>query len=152
MNRVVFAFRLGVVALVLCFVTAAGAQAPPAASGSMQGVWKNTDTTIRIVVNKNEARAVFVEVGQGAKALGFKPGEISFVASLDGNYLHGEQTVRYGGSCHPNGRKVPMMGRMTPDGRALAMHFYNVVIDPQCRDTGEYGVTETLWQRQAAAR
>jgi hypothetical protein len=146
----VLAFRVGVVALALCFVSVAGAQAPPAASNSMQGVWKNTDTTIRIVVNKNEARGVFVEVGQGAKTLGFKPGELSFVAAFDGNYLHGEQTVRYGGACHPNGRKVPMIGRMTPDGRSLAMHFYNVVVDAQCRDTGEYGVTETLWQRQAA--
>ena len=79
-----------------------------------------------------------------------EPGDVSFVATGDGAYLHGEQTVRYGGTCHPNGRKVPMIGRMTPDGKALAVHFYNLTVDAGCRDTGEYNVTETLWQRQPA--
>jgi hypothetical protein len=145
--------RLGAVALLLCLVSAAGAQAPVPAGApgsSIQGVWKNTDTTIRVVVNKNEARGVFVEIGQGAKAIGFKPGELSFVATVDGNNMHGEQTIRYSGNCHQNGRKVPFIARMTPDGRSLAMHNYFITIDANCRDTGGYDLIETLWQRQAA--
>lgn len=134
------------------------AQAPPAprppapapAPGSLQGLWRSADTTIRIVMNNREVRGMFAEVGEGARALGFKPGELSFVATVNGNYLYGQRTIRYRGNCHPNGRKVPMMGRMTPDGRVLAVHYYNVVVDPNCRDTGEYRVAETLWQRVAA--
>lgn len=149
------AIRPSAVAVALLFGLAAGAgsavaQGPAAPASSIQGVWKNADTTIRVAVNGKEARGLFVEVGQGAKALGFKPGDVSFVGAVDGTHMHGEQTIRYGGTCHPNGRKVPMIGKMTADGKALAMHNYNLVIDGSCRDTGEYGVTETLWQRQAA--
>lgn len=156
-----------VIEMVLTLVLAAGtgawpaaAQAPGAApqppraapaAVSLQSVWRSGDTTIRIVVNGTEARGVFAEVGQGAKALGFKAGEASFVATAAGSYLSGQQTMRYSTpNCHPNGRKVPMMGRMTPDGQALAIHFYNVIVDPNCRDTGQYRVVETLWQRVPA--
>ena len=145
-------FRLGAAGLLLIAGLAAGApgasaQAPAAPGASIQGLWRNTDTTIRVVVSKNEARGTFVEVGQGAKALGFKPGETSFVGTVDGHYLRGEQTIRYGGTCFPTGRKIPMMARLTPDGRSLAMHNYVVGIDASCRDTGEYDVAQTLWQR-----
>ena len=131
----------------------ASPQPPRAAPApeSLQSVWRSGDTTMRIAINGAEARGVFAEVGQGAKALGFKPGEASFVATTAGSYLSGQQTIRYSTpNCHPNGRKVPMMGRMTPDGQALAIHFYNVTVDPNCRDTGQYRVIETLWQRVPA--
>jgi hypothetical protein len=132
-------------------LVAVGGFGPVPAEGqaAVQGLWRNADTTIRVVLERNQARGMFVEVGQAARQLGFKPGEVSFAATVDGHYLHGEQIIRYGGACHPNGRKVPMIARMTPDGRALAIHFYNISVDPNCRDTGEYSVTETLWQRVA---
>jgi len=127
----------------------AAAQAPAAQAPALQGVWRSADTTIRITVDKGQVRSQFVEVGQGARTLGFKPGEGSFVATADGNHLYGQQTLRYGGTCHPNGRKVPMIGRMTPDGKSLALHFYSLRVDANCRDTGEYSVSQSLWQRVA---
>lgn len=142
-----FVTKLGLGLVALIVVGGVGPPAAVAQTGTPQGVWRNADTTIRVVIDKSQARGLFVEVGETARALGFKPGEASFVGTVNANLLHGEQTIRYGGNCHPNGRKVPMMGRMTPDGRALAIHFYNVNVDANCRDTGEYSVTETLWQR-----
>ena len=65
-----------------------------------------------------------------------------------GNYLYGQQTIRYVGSCHPNGREVPLIGRLAPNGQVLAMHFYNVAVDANCQDTGQVPVPETLWQRR----
>ena len=146
-------YRLGLALFTSVVVLGSGAapvaaQAP--AAPALQGLWKSSDTTIRITVEKGQAKSQFVEVGQNARTLGFKPGEGSFVATADGNYLFGQQTIRYGGTCHPNGRKVPVMGRMTPDGKSLALHFYAVRIDAQCRDTGEYSVSQSLWQRVAA--
>lgn len=126
---------------------------PPAApAATVQGVWRNAGTTIRIAVQGSEARGTFLEVSDVARAIGFKPQEVSFVAAVGGNYLSGLQTTRYSATCHPNGRRVPMMGRMTPDGRVLAIHFYNIRVDPSCRDTGEYTVTETIWERLPGAR
>ncbi len=142
-----FVFRLGPVALALVVGSGIMVPAAPAQTPAPQGVWRSEDTTMRIVVDRSQARGLFVEVGQRTRALGFKPGEASFVATVSGSLLHGEQTIRYGGTCHPNGRKVPMIGRVAPNGQALAIHFYNLTVDPNCRDTGEYSVTETLWQR-----
>ena len=144
--------RLGVAALALLVgsgiaVPTARPQAPTAQAAQVQGVWRNADTTVRIVINGSEAKGTFVEVGQGARALGFKAGETSFVATAEGHYLSGQQTIRYGAGCYAEGRKGPMMARMTPDGRVLAIHFYNIQVDPNCRDTGDYSITETLWQR-----
>ena len=150
----VLTYRLGralfTAAVVLGSGAAPAAAQAPAQAPALQGLWKSSDTTIRITVEKGQAKSQFVEVGQNARTLGFKPGEGSFVATADGNYLFGQQTIRYGGNCHPNGRKVPVMGRMTPDGKSLALHFYAVRIDAQCRDTGEYSVSQSLWQRVAA--
>lgn len=140
----------GLLALILCTGVAtppATSQAPAVPPSALQGAWQIGDTSLRISVNMAEARGMFVEVGQGAGALGFKPGELSFVATVTESYLYGVQTTRYGGTCYPDGRKVPMMGRMTPDGQALAIHFYNVRLDANCRDTGEYTVSQELWQR-----
>ena len=144
--------RLGVAVLALVVgsgiaVPTARPQAPTPQAAQVQGMWRNTDTTVRVVINGSEAKGTFVEVGVGARALGFKAGETSFVATADGYYLSGQQTIRYGGSCYAEGRKGPMMARMTPDGRVLAIHFYSITVDPNCRDTGEYSITETLWQR-----
>jgi len=127
----------------------APAQAPaaPAQPSRIQGLWRSGDTTIRITLQGSEARGVFAQVGQQAQGLGFKPGEVSFVAGLTGQWLSGTQTVRYGGRCFATGRKVPMMGGVTPNGQMLVIHFYNVPIDDDCRDSGQYSVVGTVWQR-----
>ena len=118
-------------------------------TNTLQGAWKNVDTVIRITVNKNEVKAQFADVGQGAKTLGFKPGDVSFSGTSKDQFMVGEQIIRYGSSqtCYKDGRKVPMMGKLSPDGNVIALHFYNVLLDAQCKDTGQYAVTETLWQR-----
>lgn len=127
------------------------AQTSSAQGTTVQGLWRNdNNTTIRVTVKKSEATGTFVDIAEGARTLGFKPGEVSFVGTMSGNYLHGEQTLRYGGTCHPNGRKIPFIGRLTPDGKVLAIHFYNIDVDANCRDTGQYSVTETLWQKVGA--
>ena len=123
----------------------AGAQKTPA----VQGLWRNGDTTLRITVNKSQVKGVFEEVGQLARELGFSVREEILTGTLRDSLVHGEQTIRYGSnqSCfRERGRKVPLMGRITPDGQVLAIHYYNIRIDANCQDTGVYEVTETLWQ------
>jgi hypothetical protein len=132
----------------------AGAQAPaPAAPAAptLDGLWRSGDSTIRISVEGSEARAVFDAVGERARALGFKGGERSFEATIDHGFLYGRRMIRYGGTCYLSGRRVPMLGRLSPDGRTLAIHFYSATVDQNCRDTGQYAVTETLWQRAPAS-
>ena len=148
------ATRVGRAALVLGIgvVAAAGsasAQAPaaPAPAPSLQGLFRSGESTVRVTVNKTEARAVFTELGQGARNLGFKPADVSFIGTVMGNMIHGEQTFRYGAKCHPAGRKVPMMARLAPNGQTLAIHNYVLPVDANCRDTGQYDVQQTLWQR-----
>ena len=132
---------------------AAALLAPPAhaqnKAASLQGSWRSADSVIKITMSKNEIKAQFAEVGQGAKALGFKPGDVSFTGATRDQLIVGEQVIRYGTAmtCGKDGRKVPMMGKLAPDGQVLALHFYNLVVDKDCKDTGQYGITETLWQR-----
>jgi hypothetical protein len=123
-----------------------GAQQPV----SLEGVWRSGGTSIPITVKGTEARGTFVELSPDARSLGFKPGELSFVGTVAENYLHGVQTIRYAGTCHPNGRKVAFIGRVTPNGQTLATHNYGITVDNNCRDTGEYRLNETIWQRAPA--
>ena len=118
-----------------------------AQASALQGMWRSGDTTIRVVFTAGEVRGSFATVGKATRELGFKPGDVSFTAIAVDNYLHGVQTFRYRGTCYPNGRPVAMMARLTPDGRALAIHTYAVHMDTLCRDSGEFSVSETLWQR-----
>lgn len=144
------ASRLGALwlfAMAAAIAPAQSAEAQTAATPTVQGLWRSGDTTIRISVSGSEARALFADVGQQARALGFKPAELSFVASVAGQYLHGVQTVRYGGSCFPAGREVAMMGRLAADGQTLTIHFYNILIAADCRDTGQDQVLLTSWER-----
>jgi hypothetical protein len=118
-----------------------------AQTAALQGLWRSGDTTIRVVFTKGEVRGIFAMVGKTARELGFKPGEVSFTATAVDNYLHGVQTIRYSATCHPNGRRVTMMARLTPDGRAMAIHTYAIRADDLCRDPGQFSVSESLWQR-----
>ena len=137
---------LTVLALSISGVRAQG----PAPAPALEGLWKAGDTVMKLTIDGTTVRATMTEVGTAARGIGFKPGDVSFVASADGHYLWGEQLIRYSGPCHPNGRKVSMMARMTPDGRVLAVHHYTRPIDPGCRDTGEYEINQVLWQRAPA--
>ena len=130
----------------------AGARAQGAAdpAPALEGLWQAGDTVMRLTVEKAMVRGTMAEVGAAARTLGFEPGDASFVASADGHYLWGEQVIRYAGPCHPSGRKISMMARMTPDGRVLAVHHYTRPIDQGCRDTGEYEISQVLWQRVPA--
>jgi hypothetical protein len=135
------------IAMGLMLLAAPGIQAQN--QPGLQGLWANTGTTLRITVNKGEVEARFVDVGQGAATLGFKAGELGLKASQRGDLLFGEQTIRYGTTqaCYKDGRKVPVIGRMTPDGQFLAFHNYDILITPDCKDTGRYQVIETVWQK-----
>ena len=147
-------FRIWIAALVALITIAAGSaaqaqsSAPPASPPpDLSGLWKNADTTIRITVQKDEVRGEFVEVGAAAKTLGFKAKEVSLMARRRGPFIFGEQVIRYSGNCYKEGRKIPVIGRLTPDGANLALHHYTVYIGPECRDTGEYTLIQTLWRR-----
>jgi hypothetical protein len=118
-----------------------------AQTATLQGMWRSGDTTIRVVFTMGEVRGIFTTMSKAAREVGFKPGDVSFTAVAVDNYLHGVQTIRYSAKCHPNGRRVTMMARLTPDGRTMAIHSYAIRADDLCRDTGEYSVSETLWQR-----
>jgi hypothetical protein len=133
----------------VALAAALGLSAHPAAAQApnVQGLWRSGDTTIRITVQGKEARGQFVEIGDTARNLGFKSTDTSFVAAVRDNYLTGSEVIRYGATCHPQGRQVPMIGRLTADGQSLALHYYAVEIDKSCRDTGVYNVQESLWQR-----
>ena len=122
----------------------AAAQTTPA----IQGMWRSSDTTMRVVVTKGEVRGIFATVGKVARELGFKPDEVSFTAVPVDNYLHGVQTIRYTNvACHPKGRRVTMMARITPNGRTMAIHTYAIRLDDLCRDSGQFSIAEALWQR-----
>ena len=144
-----FASQVGRAALVLGIGMFAAAGSASAQAPALQGLFRSGDTSLRVTVNKNEVRAVFADVGQNARNLGFKPGEVSFVGTAMGTMMHGEQTVRYAGKCHPNGRKLPAMGRLSPDGQGLALHYMFLRIDQNCRDTGQYSIESSGWQRVA---
>jgi hypothetical protein len=118
-----------------------------AQTAALQGTWRSGDTTIRVVFTMGEVRGIFATVSKAARELGFKPGDVSFTAVAVDNYLHGVQTFRYGGTCYPSGRRVTMMARLTPDGRTMAIHTYAIRVDDLCRDTGEFSISESLWQR-----
>ena len=135
--------------VVVGLLAGAAAPAPDAApQAALQGTWRSSETTMRIVVTQGEVRGTFAAVGKGAREFGFKPDEVSFTATPMDNYLHGVQTIRYGNrACYPTGRRVTMMARITPDGRTMAIHTYAIRIDDFCRDTGEFSVSEALWQR-----
>ena len=142
---------IGGLALTVFFMGSSitSAQAGAQKSLTVQGLWRNGDTTMRITVNKSQVKGVFEEVGQLARELGFSAREEILTGTLRDSLIHGEQTIRYGTtqSCfRERGRKVPLMARMTPDGQVLAIHFYNLRVDANCQDTGVYEVTETLWQ------
>ena len=136
--------------IILATLLAEIALSAPGVAGqsvALQGMWRSGETTMRVIHTMGEVRGIFATVSTAARAIGFKPGDVSFNAATFDNYLHGVQMHRYGGGCYPNGRRVAMMARLTPDGRLMAIHTYEIRVDNLCRDTGEFSISESLWQR-----
>lgn len=151
-NRLWGAALVAVISVALAagsVVQAQQPQQPQAPQPDLSGLWRNADTTIRITVQRDEVRGEFVDVGPGAAGLGFKVKEASLIARRRGPFLFGEQVIRYGANqqCYKEGRRIPVIGRLSPDGKDLALHNYSVFIGPECRDTGEYTMVQTLWRR-----
>ena len=148
-SRIWGAALVAVISVTLAAGSVVQAQQPPPPQPDMSGLWRNADTTIRITVQRDEVRGEFVDVGPAAAGLGFKVKEASLIARRRGSFLFGEQVIRYGANqqCYKEGRRVPVIGRLTPDGKDLALHNYSVFIGPECRDTGEYTMVQTLWRR-----
>ena len=141
---------IGGLALVLTGLLIASNQAAPQKGSAIQGLWRNSDTTVRITVTKSEIKGVFEQVSQLAQDLGFKAGDVALTGTISDRFLSGEQTIRYGTkqNCfRERGRKVPLMGYLRADNQVLALHFYNIYVDANCRDTGSYDITETLWEQ-----
>ena len=141
---------IGGLALVLTGLLSASNQAAPQKSPAIQGLWRNSDTTMRITLNKSEIKGVFEQVGPLARDLGFNAGDVALTGTIFDRFLIGEQMIRYGAkqTCfRERGRKVPLMGHLRMDSQVLALHFYNIQIDANCRDTGFYDITETLWEQ-----
>src|SRR5262245_47854078 len=129
--RTRFLTRISTAALVTLIAMAMGSAVhaqPSPPPPDLPGLWKNADTTIRITVQKDEVRGEFVEVGAAAAKLGFKPKEVSLTARRRGPFIFGEQVIRYSGNCYKEGRRIPVIGRLTPDGANLALHHYTVYI------------------------
>ena len=148
-SRLWGAALVAVISVALAASSAVQAQQPQPPQPDMSGLWRNADTTIRITVQREDVRGEFVDVGPAAANLGFKVKEASLIARRRGPFLFGEQVIRYGANqqCFKEGRRIPVMGRLTPDGKDLALHHYTVFIGPECRDTGEYTLVQTLWRR-----
>jgi hypothetical protein len=144
--KTTFVLRRGpvAVALVASLGFAGSAASQPS---SFAGFWNSGGTIMRITVNGSEATGVFVDVSPGARALGFKAGEVVLVATVVANDMHGMQTFRYSGRCYPAGRRVPMIGHLSAPGETFATALYSFALDPYCTDKGQGAVTETIWQR-----
>ena len=87
---------IGGLALVLIGLLIASNQAAAQKGPAIPGLWRNSDTTVRITLNKSEIKGVFEQVGQLAQDLGFKAGDVALVGTISDRFLSGEQTVRYG--------------------------------------------------------
>jgi len=118
----------------------------------LDGLWSSAGSVLRVRVRDGEATAVFFRVGQGARQLGFKPGDVSFVAHVDGQQLDGRLNLRFAGPCYPNGRTVPMIGILRRDGEGMVTHFYNFTLGDDCGDAGPYQISDTIWERVVGAR
>ena len=119
---------------------------------SPDGLWSSAGSIIRVRVRHGEATGVFTQVSDGARQLGFKPGDVSFTGRMRDGFLAGRMTLRFPGACYPEGRAVPIIAFMRRDGEALVAHFYNFSIGPDCLDVGPPTVSDTVWNRIIGAR
>ena len=116
---------------------------------SVAGIWGSAGSRLEVTVRDGVATGVFLALGEDAQSLGFKVGDVSFVARVDGSHLEGEQTIRYRDHCYPEGRRVPMIARLGLAGNVLSTHCYSLDLDQACQDAGPYQVVENTWGRES---
>ena len=116
-------------------------------SPPLDGLWGSGGSRLRVSIRNGEATGVFDAVGDGARRIGFKPGDVSFVARVTNGQFDGRMTFRYETACYPEGRAVPVIGLLRRDGDTLVMHYYNLALDADCGDTGGYTIADTIWNR-----
>jgi len=121
-------------------------------AASPDGLWSSAGSIIRVRVRHGEATGVFTHVSDGARRLGFKPGDVSFDGRMREGFLEGRMTLRFANACYPEGRAVPIIGFIRRDSEALVIHFYNFSVGPDCVDVGPPTVSDTVWDRIVGAR
>jgi hypothetical protein len=118
----------------------------PAGGPDISGEWRSGASVYRLTTAGAKVTAVFVNVSPEGQALGFKVGDLSFEGTRKGNFIQGEQIIRYQADipCHrESGRRVPFIGMLAADGRRIVIDWYNVSLNAQtCQDVGRtMGVT-----------
>ena len=119
---------------------------------SLEGLWSSGGSILRVRLRDGVATAVFTQTSPGARQLGFKPGDTSFVVRVNGQQFAGALTLRYDSGCYPEGRTVPNIGFMRRDGEGLVTHFFNFTLDAECRDVARYRISDTIWERIVGVR
>lgn len=125
----------------------AAVTAPVATRPDIRGSWQNSGSIFRMAIDGAKVTAVFEIVSPEAQVLGFKEGDVSFAGTRSGNFIQGEQVIRYAAevACHrEGGRRVPFMAMVADDGRRIVIDWYSIALDIKtCRDLGRtVGVTE----------
>jgi hypothetical protein len=142
MQRLSGAFLVGLTALV------AGC-----GQGAVSEEWQSGATVYRITTSGTKVTGKFEVVSPAGQALGFQQGDISFEGARKGNFISGEQVIRYprDNPCFkPDGRRVPVIGIVGRDGRTMVLDWYNMTVNTQtCEDIGRT-VETTLLQRRAS--
>lgn len=132
--------------------TDAYAHAARYGAASPEGLWSSAGSVIRIRVRRGEATGIFTQVSDGARKIGFKPGDVSFEGRLREGFLEGRMILRFAGTCYPDGRVVPVIGLIRRDGDTMVTYFYNFAVAPDCVDVGAPTVANTGWDRIVGAR
>src|SRR5262249_8809493 len=134
--------------LALATVVACNANSPASPTGpDIAGEWQSGASVYRITSNGTQVKAIFEAVSPEAEVLGFKKGDLSFEGVRKGNFLQGEQVIRYPANspCYKGaGRRVPFMALIGADGQRIVVDWYNLAVSPEtCQDVGrELGVTQ----------
>jgi hypothetical protein len=133
-------------ALALCLAVTTGCDVwrslfpPPVSGPDVRGEWQSGATVYRLETDGAKVTATFDAVSPEAQALGFKKGDLSFVGTRNGNFIQGEQVIRYPATipCHrESGRRVPFMAMVADDGKRIILDWYNVSLNTQtCKDVG----------------
>ncbi len=139
---------LAILLLALAPVVSCNAKGPaPSAGPDIAGEWQSGASIYRITTSGPQVKAVFEGVSPEAEALGFKKGDLSFEGVRKGNFLQGDQVIRYPPSnpCYKEaGRRVPFMALIGADGQRIVVDWYNPSVSPEtCQDMGRaLGVTQ----------
>jgi hypothetical protein len=122
-----------------------GSSSTPAGT-DVAGEWQSGGSVYRITTSGAQVKAVFEAVSADGQALGFKKGDVSFEGVRKGNFIQGDQVIRYPASnpCYrDSGRRVPFMAIISADGQRIVVDWYNLPVSPQtCQDVDRaLGVT-----------